>query len=87
MKNLSTKTNMYTDKRLYIIYDERTAMGNTGDARVMVTCDSVKECMTYAGDFGGHCAVYSYAKKGNELIGERFEFVLSSNPTTKKGKQ
>ena len=69
-------------KRLYVVYDERAILGDTDDAAVMVTCDSVKECMTCAGDFGVHCAVYSYAKKGNELVDERFEFVLS---TTGKG--
>ena len=65
--------------RLYIIYDGRAAFGDTDDATVMVACDSVDECWSYLGDFGDDCVVYSYLESGNDLIDERFEFILSGD--------
>lgn len=62
-------------KRLYIVYDGR-AIDNTDDAAVMVTCDSLKEARSYKGDFGDGCVIWSYAKKGEELVDERFEEIL-----------
>jgi len=66
-------------KRLYIIYDGR-AMANVDDATVMETCDSLKEAKEDMKDFGDGCVIYSYLKKGKELVDERFEYYDSKQP-------
>ena len=64
------------EKRLYIIYDGRAISGDTDDAAVMVACESLKEALSYKGDFGGDCVLYSYREDGNNLVDEKFERVL-----------
>ena len=60
--------------RTYILYDDRAADGcGTGDASVLVVCESEKEAHTYEGEFGG-MACYSYAEEGKNLVDERFEW-------------
>ena len=65
------KQNKPKREKLYIIYDGR-ALGNTNDAAVMETCDSLEEAEESAPDYGEGCCIWSYDVDGDKLINETF---------------
>jgi hypothetical protein len=61
-------------KRIWILYDSRACGGvGTGDASVLVACDSNKEAKSYKGKFGG-MACYSYEVNGKILQDQKWEW-------------
>jgi hypothetical protein len=59
----------------YIIYDGR-ATSDTDDASVMECCDTLKEAITNAPDYGNGCCIWSYDVKGKNLINEKLEKIM-----------
>jgi hypothetical protein len=53
-------------------------MVDTNDALVFTVSDSMLEALDDASDFP-HSVCYSYAKDGNNLINEKFEFQVDEN--------
>ena len=65
---------MSDEQRQYILYDGRACAGQgTGDASVLVVCESNEEAEDHKGDYG-QMACYSYRVDGKNLVDERWEW-------------
>ena len=65
-------------KKSYIIYDSRAVLLGTDETTVFEVCDTLKEAIKTAPDYGDSCCIYSYDEKLNpdnsvELINQKFE--------------
>jgi hypothetical protein len=62
-----------SQRRMWILYDERARGGCTDDAAVLVACDSKREARRFVRDWP-RCAVYRYDvlkfEDTNELVNE-----------------
>lgn len=63
-------------RKVFIVYDQRAASGETDAAMVMVACDSLREARSYRKTFPG-CVVYEYDLVGDEAINEQFVEILT----------
>ena len=61
-------------KRLYILYDERAAMGDTTKAMVL-SCDYTLKGIKEDLELFPNAICYSYKDNGKELVDERREWI------------
>ena len=59
-----------TDKTQFVIYDARALSGDTDDAVVMDTADSIEEVRKLKDMHPADCAVYEYDLVGNMMENE-----------------